>query len=178
MQEFGSVLGLLGVLVGGIITYFTMLKIERVRSAREGAVIAAAIAAEISSILSIIRRHNYAIVFTKGGQAALRGERTILKWNASLNYCRVFEGVVGKIGSLPTGASEVVHFYNTMQSTIEDQIQMSKFVSEAEQISKTHEFDWRTLAPIYLTMSDKIDLVVQLGNQALVELDRKAVKKR
>lgn len=177
MDIYSSVIGFIGVLVGGFITYFTTLKIERDRVEREGKVLSSSIAAEIASILSIISGHNYVEVFSRAGQRALRGGFIAITWNANRNYCRVFEGVVDKIGSLRCGSAEVVHFYNTLQSLIEDQVSLSKSVHEALEFSKSAKFDGTSLAPQYFLLSDKTQIVVNLGNEALRSLGYEAVKK-
>lgn len=168
------VVGLLSGIVGSLGGYIATAKVDKNKNEREGQAIAQAIAAEITAILSLVNAQGYIYHFKNASEIAGRDEFAAFTWNAKRNYCRVFENNASNIGRLPSGAGDVVQFYNLLQSILEDQDQLTLDVQEAVKISMARPYKWRLFEDRYKRMSEKIELAVRLGHKALKSLGYEA----
>lgn len=139
MIELGA--ALLGAIIGGGMTIAGgWWQAEQQRRARVRS-LQVALAAEISTIVTLARSNGYAEDLLQAVQQIrspdYRGEFTALNVNTGHNYFSVYEGNAGQIGELPNDLSpQVVAFYQAARSWLDS---MSKANAPGENMLTREE---------------------------------------
>ncbi|QCR35833.1 hypothetical protein [Nissabacter sp. SGAir0207] len=116
--------GILGVILGGAVTYLSSSRIEQARSAREKKAYQAGFLAEVQALVTIIRERGY---LEELGQQAERRGLAADALNVKLemvvpdNYARFYEANLTKVGDIdPALATRLVTFHQLLQAVITD----------------------------------------------------------
>lgn len=164
-----GIFGIVGSLVGGAFTYLSTYHQENSRSKKESKILSESIAAEISSILWLLEKHDYVTGLQMAVEKTAKREPMLLVWPVKREYCRVFNANVSRIGQMPRGAGEVVLFYNLIQSLMED---LEVLTEDLEKIYKSEnpmdpgQIDWVRLSPRYANLRGKLITLIDHGQKA------------
>lgn len=122
MPLITGIIGIVGALLGGLMTFLTTSHMENKKQGSKARQLALAFQGEIKAILHIVQRRQY----LQGIQQLLTemnatGERRQLQIKVRRNYILVFENNVSKIGLLPRPLPGLIsQFYVQIKSVLED----------------------------------------------------------
>jgi hypothetical protein len=120
-------LALLGVFVGGFITFAVQFLLELMRDDRKAEQLSHAIAGEISALLQIVEGRRYLEAVQAHGALAHQGTASILVIHIEETYFSVIEANLQSIGLLPVELPLLIpRFLTLSKSVLEDISAMSK----------------------------------------------------
>lgn len=125
-----------GVAVGGLITYFTISRLERQRYDAEALSVAKSLETEISVLLDTVATRGYLPQLDQQleqGNAAFGS--TLAALPISENYAQVYRSLLPKIGLLHKDyASKVVRFYQLVDTVVQDSQSASQSIEHLKSI--------------------------------------------
>jgi hypothetical protein len=128
----GSWWTLVGVILGGTLTFAVQIILELIRDARKTEQLSHAIAGEISALLELVAARQYVEAIDEHLRLATQGSGSILNVHIEKNYFSVIEANLQNIGMLPVELPLLVpRFLTLSKSVLEDIDALNKGVWES-----------------------------------------------
>ena len=128
MDGFSGIIGLVGVCLGGLITFKTTYYFENQKISNEKKSIAAALLGEIKALKSLADTRGY-ISLVEDTISEMKKEKQVANFEIPIrnNYTQVFDSFLDKCGILPSLTVEkLILFYSNFKSVNEDFITISQ----------------------------------------------------